>query len=106
MAIRPLHDRILVKRIEPEEQTRGGIILPDTAKEKSDQAVVIEVGPGRLSKHGTQLPIEVKAGDRILMGKYSGTEIRVGNEEYLILRPDQILAVIELPGTTQTKQDK
>jgi chaperonin GroES len=105
--IRPLHDRIVVQRIEPEEEVRGGIIIPDTAKEKSDQAEVIAVGPGRLLEHGIRLPMEVKPGDRVLIGKYSGTEIRVGDDEFLICRQDDILAVFsELPGETRTRRTK
>jgi chaperonin GroES len=92
--IRPLHDRVLVKRLEQEEQIRGGIIIPDTAKEKPQEAQVIAVGPGKLNDEGKRAPMDVKAGDRILMGKYSGSEIKIDDDEYIILREDEILAVV------------
>jgi len=92
--IRPLHDRVLVKRLEQEEQIRGGIIIPDTAKEKPQEAQVIAVGPGKLNDEGKRAPMDVKAGDRILMGKYSGSEIKLDDDEYIILREDEILAVV------------
>ena len=94
MNIRPLHDRVLVKRLEQEEQIRGGIIIPDTAKEKPQEAQVIAVGPGKLNDEGKRAPMDVKAGDRILMGKYSGSEIKLDDDEYIILREDEILAVV------------
>ncbi|HXO18781.1 MAG TPA: co-chaperone GroES [Thermoanaerobaculia bacterium] len=94
MNIRPLHDRVLVKRIEQEEQVRGGIIIPDTAKEKPQEAEVIAVGPGKLTDDGKRNPMDVKAGDRVLMGKYSGSEIKIDENEYVILREDEILAVV------------
>jgi chaperonin GroES len=94
MKIRPLQDRVLVKRLEQEEQVRGGIIIPDTAKEKPQQAEVIAVGPGKTDDDGKRIPLDVKAGDRILIGKYSGSEIRVDEEDYVILREDEILAVV------------
>jgi chaperonin GroES len=92
--IRPLHDRVLVKRSEAQEQIRGGIIIPDTAKEKPQEAEVIAVGPGKLSDDGKRSPMDVQAGDRILMGKYSGSEIKIDDIDYVILREDEILAVI------------
>jgi len=92
--IRPLHDRVLVKRSEAQEQIRGGIIIPDTAKEKPQEAEVIAVGPGKLSDDGKRSPMDVQAGDRILMGKYSGSEIKIDDTDYVILREDEILAVI------------
>jgi chaperonin GroES len=92
--IRPLHDRVVVKRIEMQEQMRGGIIIPDTAKEKPQEAEVIAVGPGKLTDEGKRSPMDVKEGDRVLMGKYSGSEIKLGEEEYVILREDEILAVV------------
>jgi chaperonin GroES len=92
--IRPLHDRVVVKRIEQQEQVRGGIIIPDTAKEKPQEAEVVAVGPGKLSEEGKRSPMDVKAGDRVLMGKYSGSEIKIDNEDYVILREDEILAVV------------
>lgn len=94
MNIRPLHDRVLVKRLEAEEQVRGGIIIPDTAKEKPQEAEVVAVGPGKLNDDGARSPMDVKEGDRVLMGKYSGSEIRVGDEDFVICREDEILAVV------------
>jgi len=93
--IRPLHDRVVVQRIEQEEQVRGGIIIPDTAKEKPQEAKVIAVGPGKLRDDGERSPIDVKEGDRVLVGKYSGSDIKIGDEEYVILREDEILAIIQ-----------
>jgi chaperonin GroES len=92
--IRPLHDRVLVKRIELQEQVRGGIIIPDTAKEKPQEAEVVAVGPGKLNDDGKRTPLEVQPGDRILMGKYSGSEIKIDDTDYVICREDEILAVI------------
>jgi chaperonin GroES len=92
--IRPLHDRVLVKRSEAQEQVRGGIIIPDTAKEKPQEAEVIAVGPGKLTDDGKRSPMDVQTGDRILMGKYSGSEIKIDDTDYVILREDEILAVI------------
>jgi chaperonin GroES len=94
MNVRPLHDRILIKRIEEQEQKIGGIIIPDTAKEKPQQGKVVAVGKGRTKDDGTLIPLDVKAGDTVLFGKYSGTEIKVGGEEYLIVREDEVLGVI------------
>ncbi|MBW8873567.1 MAG: co-chaperone GroES [Acidobacteria bacterium] len=98
MNIRPLHDRVLVKRLETEEQVRGGIIIPDTAKEKPQEAEVIAVGPGKLSDEGKRSPMDVKEGDKILMGKYSGSEIKIDGNDFVILREDEILAVINSNG--------
>jgi chaperonin GroES len=95
MDLRPLHDRILVRRLEEGEQRVGGIIIPDTAKEKPQQAEVIAVGSGKLLDNGERMACEVKAGDRILFGKYSGSDIKMEGEEYLILREDEILGVLE-----------
>jgi chaperonin GroES len=92
--IRPLHDRVLVQRSETQEQVRGGIIIPDTAKEKPQEAEVIAVGPGKLTDDGKRSPMDVQTGDRILMGKYSGSEIKIDDTDYVILREDEILAVI------------
>jgi chaperonin GroES len=92
--IRPLHDRVLVKRIETQEQVRGGIIIPDTAKEKPQEAEVIAVGPGKLLEDGKRSPMDVKTGDRVLMGKYSGSEIKLNDLDYVILREEEILAVV------------
>ena len=94
MNIRPLHDRVVVKRLEQKEQVRGGIIIPDTAKEKPQEAEVVAVGPGKINDDGKRSPMDVKAGDRILIGKYSGSEIKLDDVEYVILREDEILAVI------------
>ena len=95
MKIRPLADRILVKREEPSETVRGGIIIPDTAKEKPQEGKVVAAGPGRLDDDGKRVPLEVKKGDRILMGKYAGTEVKIDDEEHLIMREDDVLAIIE-----------
>ncbi len=95
MKIRPLHDRVVVKRIEAQEQVRGGIIIPDTAKEKPQEAEVIAVGPGKVNDNGQRAPMDVKAGDRILIGKYSGSEIKLADDELVILREDEILAVLD-----------
>ena len=95
VALRPLHDRILVERIEEQEQKVGGIIIPDSAKEKPQQGRVIAVGQGKADKDGKRIPLDVKAGDTILFGKYSGQEIKVEGEEYLIMREDEVLGVIE-----------
>jgi chaperonin GroES len=93
--IRPLGDRVIVKRMEEEEQTRGGIIVPDTAKEKPQRGKVMAVGPGRLAEDGKRVPPEVKKGNMVLFGKYAGTDVSMGDDEYLILREDDILAIIE-----------
>jgi chaperonin GroES len=92
--IRPLNDRIIVRRIEEQEQMRGGLYIPDTAKEKPQEGEVLAVGNGKLLENGQRIPIDLKAGDRILFGKYSGTEVKLDGEEYLILREDDILGVV------------
>ena len=94
MGIRPLQDRVLVKRVEEEEKTKGGIIIPDTAKEKPIEGKVVAVGNGKVSEDGSVRPLEVKAGDRVLFGKYSGTEVKIDGEEHLILREDDILGIV------------
>ena len=94
MNVRPLADRILVRRIEEKETMRGGIIIPDTAKEKPQEAEVIAVGPGKFNDEGKRSPVDVKQGDKILIGKYSGSEIRIDEEDFVILREDEILAVV------------
>lgn len=94
MNIRPLHDRVLIRRIEEEESKIGGIIIPDTAKEKPQQGEVIAVGSGKLLESGERAPLDVKPGDRILFGKYSGSEVKVEGQEYLIAREDEILGVL------------
>ncbi len=95
MNIRPLQDRILVKRIEEEEKTEGGIIIPDTAKEKPIEGKVVAVGKGKVSEDGKVMPLDVKKGDRILFGKYAGTEVKIEGEEHLIMREDDVLGIIE-----------
>src|ERR1039457_5994944 len=95
MKVRPLYDRILVKRIEAKEQVRGGIIIPDTAKEKPMEAKVEAVGEGKFDDNGKRIPLDVKKGDRILIGKYAGTEIKIEDVELLILREDEVLAIVE-----------
>ena len=94
MKVKPLHDRILVQRIEEKEQKRGSIIIPDTAKEKPMEGKVIAVGTGRLEKDGKRIPLEVKVGDRVLVGKYAGTEIKIDDNDHVILREDEVLGII------------
>ena len=91
--IRPLHDRVIIKRLDEEEQIRGGIIIPDTAKEKPQQGEVIAAGEGKFRDDGTRQSLDVKAGDRVLFGKYSGSEVKIDDEEYIIMREDEILGV-------------
>jgi len=95
MKLRPLHDRILVRRIEGEEKTKGGLIIPDTAKEKPQEGKVIAVGKGRVAEDGKLRPLDVHKGDRVLFTKYAGSEIEVGGDEHLIIREDDVLAVLE-----------
>ena len=95
MKLRPLQDRILVKRVPEEEKTKGGIIIPDTAKEKPAEGKVMAVGNGKLGDDGKRIALEIKKGDRILFGKYSGTEVKIDGEEQLIMREDDVLAIIE-----------
>jgi chaperonin GroES len=92
--IRPLHDRVLARRIEEQEQVKGGIIIPDTAKEKPQEAEIIAVGPGKILEDGKRQAMDVNSGDRVLIGKYSGSEIKIDDEDYVILREDEILAVL------------
>ena len=92
MSIRPLQDRILIKRLEEEEQVTGGIIIPDTAKEKPQEAEVIAIGPGKVGDDGERLAMDVKVGDKVLVGKYSGSDIKIDGEDYVILREDEVLA--------------
>lgn len=92
--VTPLHDRVIVKRLEEQETVRGGIIIPDSAKEKPQEGQVIAVGAGKTNDKGDRIPLDVKAGDRVLFGKYSGTEIRIEEQEYLILREEEILAKV------------
>ena len=95
MNVRPLADRVLVRRIEEQETKRGGIIIPDTAKEKPQEGEVIAVGPGRMTEDGKRISLEVKKGDRVLIGKYAGTEIKIEGVEHLIVREDEVLGIIE-----------
>jgi chaperonin GroES len=95
MKVKPLQDRVIVKRVEEEEKTKGGIIIPDTAKEKPQEGKVIAVGSGKVSDKGERIALEVKKGDRVLFGKYSGNEINIDGEEHLIMREDDIIAIIE-----------
>ena len=95
MKIRPLHDRLLVERLEEKEVKKGGIIIPDTAKEKPQEAKVIAVGNGKMTDEGKKIPLDVKAGDKILFGKYSGSEVKIDDKEYLIMREDDVLAILE-----------
>ena len=101
MNIRPLHDRIVIQRLEEGEQKVGGIIIPDTAKEKPQQGKVIAAGSGKVKDDGTRVPLDVKPGDQILFGKYTSQEVKLGGEEFLILREDEVLAVIDGAGTAQ-----
>ena len=95
MSLRPLHDRILVQRLDEEEEGQGGIIIPDTAKEKPQQAKVLAAGPGRVSDDGKVQAMDVKEGDKVIFGKYAGTEVKLDGEEYLIIREDDVLGVLE-----------
>jgi chaperonin GroES len=94
MKVKPLADRILIRRVDVEEQVRGGIIIPDTAKEKPLEGEVVAVGPGKLNKDGKRVALDLSAGDRVLIGKYSGTEVKIGGDEYVILREDDVLATL------------
>ncbi len=95
MKVRPLHDRVIVKRVDEEEITKGGIIIPDTAKEKPVEGEIVAVGDGKVADDGKKIPLEVKAGDKVLFGKYAGTEIQIEGEETLIMREDDIIAIVE-----------
>ena len=101
MRLRPLHDRILVKRVDPDDGAKGGIIIPDTAKEKPQEGVVVATGNGKILENGTRLEMSLREGDRILFGKYSGTEVKIDGEEFLIMREEDVLAVTE--GAAKTK---
>jgi chaperonin GroES len=103
-SLRPLHDRVLIKRIDEQETLKGGIIIPDTAKEKSQEGEVIAVGTGKRLEDGTVVPIETKSGDRILFAKYSGTEIRLEEQDYVILREDEVLGILTQSGKAATKK--
>ena len=104
MKVRPLHDRVLIKRVEEQETVRGGIIIPDSAKEKPQEGEVVAVGTGKRLENGQVIPLEVKEGDRILFGKYSGTEIKVDDIDYLILREDEILGILSSAGKAAGKK--
>src|SRR5207249_9859545 len=106
MTVRPLHDRVLIKRIDEQETVRGGIIIPDTAKEKSQEGEVIAVGTGKMLENGSVAALEVKAGDRILFGKYSGTEIKLEGQDYLILRDAEIVGIWTQTGKAAGKKEK
>ena len=95
MKVKPLHDRVLVKRVDAEEKVKGGIIIPDTAKEKPLEGKVVSVGAGKLDDSGKRIPMQVKTGDRVLIGKYAGTEIKIADVEHVIVREDEILGVID-----------
>ena len=103
MAFRPLHDRVAVRRIEAEEKTKGGIIIPDTAKEKPQEGEIIAVGPGARDESGKVQPLDVKAGDRVLFGKWSGTEVKIDGEELLIMKESDIMGVIDTSGAHSRK---
>ena len=104
MKVRPLHDRVLIKRVEEQETVRGGIIIPDSAKEKPQEGEVVAVGTGKRLENGTVIPLEVKEGDRVLFGKYSGTEIKLDGEDFLILREDEILGILRRPARPPAKE--
>ena len=106
MSVRPLHDRIIVERLEEEEQRVGGIIIPDSAKEKPQQGKVIAAGNGKAKDDGKRVPLDVKAGDTILFGKYSGQEIRLDGVDYLIMKEDDVLAAIDTGATTNAKKKR
>ena len=106
MKFRPLHDRVLIRRIEEAETVRGGIIIPDSAKEKPQEGEAVAVGNGKVLDNGTRVALEVKAGDRVLFGKYSGNEIKLEGEEYLILREDEILAILDKNEKSDKKGKK
>src|SRR5262252_4042930 len=101
--IRPLHDRVIVRRVEEGEQIRGGIIVPDTAKEKPQEGEVIAVGEGKYREDGMRQPLDVRAGDRVLFGKYSGSEVKIDEEEFLIMREDEILGILERAGAAKKR---
>ena len=103
MKVRPLHDRILLKRVEEKESIKGGIIIPDTAKEKPQEGLVVAVGNGKILDNGTKINLEVKGGDHVLFGKYSGTDIKIEGEEYLIIREDEVLGILAESAKSKAK---
>ena len=104
MSLRPLHDRVLIKRVEEQETGKSGIIIPDTAKEKSQEGEVVAFGTGKILENGSVLPPAVKEGDRILFGKYSGAEIRIANQDYIVLREDEIIGILTQTGNAAGKK--
>src|SRR6185369_10665337 len=104
MSLKPLHDRVLIKRIEEQDTVKGGIIIPDTAKEKSQEGEVVAIGTGKILENGSVLALEVKEGDRILFGKYSGAEVRIAEQDYLILREDEIIGILNRNGKSAGKK--
>src|SRR5437879_11966030 len=102
MKVRPLHDRIMVERLEEQEVKRGGIIIPDTAKEKPQEGKVIAVGTGKVGDDGKKIPLDVKTGNKLLFGKYSGSEVKIDDKEYVIMREEDVLAILEYGGTRST----
>jgi chaperonin GroES len=104
--LRPLHDRLLVERVEEQEQQKGGIIIPDSAKEKPQEGIIAAAGNGKRLENGDVVPLDVKAGDRILFGKYAGNEVKIEDKEYLILREEEVLAVVEGTSAAATKSSK
>jgi chaperonin GroES len=104
MKVRPLHDRILLKRVEEKESIKGGIIIPDTAKEKPQEGLVVAVGNGKILQDGTKVTLDVREGDRVLFGKYSGSEIKVDGEEYLIIREDDVLGILAESAKSKSSQ--
>jgi chaperonin GroES len=104
MSLKPLHDRVLIRRIEEQETVKGGIIIPDTAKEKSQEGEVVALGAGKILENGTIVPLDVKEGDRILFGKYSGNEVRIADQDYLILREDEIIGILTQTGKAAGKK--
>ena len=103
MAFRPLHDRVVVKRLDSEEKTKGGIIIPDTAKEKPQEGEIVAVGPGARDEAGKLVPLDVKAGDRVLFGKWSGTEVKVDGQDLLIMKESDILGILDKPAAKKSK---
>jgi chaperonin GroES len=103
MVFRPLHDRVVLRRLEGEETTKGGIIIPDTAKEKPQEGEVVAVGPGARDESGNLVPLDVKAGDRVLFGKWSGTEVKIDGEDLLIMKESDVMGVVEGTGATKKK---
>jgi chaperonin GroES len=100
--LRPLHDRVVIRRLEEKEQVRGGIIIPDTAKEKPQEGEVVAIGEGKVLEDGKRLPLDVKVGDHVLFGKYSGSEVKIGDEDFLIMREDEILGIVQAAEKAKT----